>query len=77
MSILEVFRTGEVHPSVFFILLATLTSLLINVSVAKWRGYKINTALIAALIPFVNIYFSFAYLFIAMFMQDLIKSNKS
>ena len=77
MNFFEILRTGEIHPSMFFMVLATLVALIINVSVAKWRGYKINTALIAALIPFVNIYFSFAYLFIAMFMKDFIKSNKS
>lgn len=64
------FRTGEISPLSIGIFVSIILSVIINISVAKWRGYRLKPALIAAFLPYVNIYFSLAYLFIAMVKKD-------
>jgi len=75
MEILELFRTGEASPIFLTLALSILASLIMNLSTAKWRGYRIKPAFFSAFIPFINIYFSCAYLFLAIFKKDFIQSS--
>ena len=64
---LEMLRSGDIHPMYLGVFLSILFSLIINVLIAKIKGYRLKPAVLSALIPFVNTHVSIGYILYAIF----------
>lgn len=66
-DILEMLRSGEIHPIYAAALFTILVSILVNLTVSKIKGYKLWYAVIAALPPYLNVWLSLGYILMAIF----------
>jgi hypothetical protein len=64
--VLEALRNGDIHPAHFFgglyFVFILVCCLMINLVMAKTKGYSWKKAVLVACIPFFNMVFSLIYL---------------
>lgn len=66
-DIVEMLRTGEIHPMYFVAVLTVTVCMLVNLIISKVKGYKFLYAVLAALPPYINIWLTIGYVLMAIF----------